>query len=50
MEQQKLILDALLGDPGFNSFGWRNHAGPVIDSQYVWWHSSTGATRPVSRR
>ena len=28
IEQQKLILDALLGDPGFNAFGWRNHAGP----------------------
>jgi ABC-type transport system substrate-binding protein len=41
VEQQKLILDALLGDPGFNAFGWRNHQGFILDNQYVWWHSST---------
>jgi peptide/nickel transport system substrate-binding protein len=40
IEQQKIILDALLGDPNFNAFGWRNHAGARVDSQYVWWHSS----------
>jgi peptide/nickel transport system substrate-binding protein len=40
IEQQKIILDALLGDPNFNAFGWRNHGGPLIDNQYVWWHSS----------
>jgi ABC-type transport system substrate-binding protein len=40
VEQQKLILNALLGDPAFNAFGWRNHAGVVLDNQYFWWHSS----------
>jgi peptide/nickel transport system substrate-binding protein len=40
VEQQKLILDALLGDPGFNAFSWRNHGGARVDNQYVWWHSS----------
>ena len=43
IEQQKLILNALLGDPAFNAFGWRNHSGRVVDSQYVWWSSSTAA-------
>ena len=40
IEQQKIILDALLGDPNFNAFGWRNHGGARVDNQYVWWHSS----------
>jgi peptide/nickel transport system substrate-binding protein len=45
IEQQKLILNALLGDPAFNAFGWRNHAGLILDNQYIWWHSS-GALPP----
>jgi peptide/nickel transport system substrate-binding protein len=40
VEQQKLILNALLGDPAFNAFQWRNHGGYVLDNQYVWWSSS----------
>jgi peptide/nickel transport system substrate-binding protein len=44
LEQSTLILNALLGDPAFNAFGWRNHgAGPAVDQQYVWWHKSTSA-------
>jgi peptide/nickel transport system substrate-binding protein len=38
--QDKLIINALVGDPSFNAFGWRNHAGIVLDQQYYWWHSS----------
>ncbi|HEX9260115.1 MAG TPA: ABC transporter substrate-binding protein [Acidimicrobiales bacterium] len=41
MEQAKLITNALLGDKEFMAFGWRNHGGYVVDSQYVWWHKST---------
>jgi ABC-type transport system substrate-binding protein len=40
IEQSKLITNALLGDPQFMAFGWRNHSGYVLDNQYVWWHSS----------
>jgi peptide/nickel transport system substrate-binding protein len=40
LEQSKLITNALLGDPQFMAFGWRNHAGYVVDNQYFWWHSS----------
>ena len=37
VEQSKLIANALLGDPAFNAFGWRNHAGFVLDTQKFWW-------------
>lgn len=37
VEQSKLITNALLGDPAFNAFGWRNHAGLVLDTQKFWW-------------
>jgi len=40
LDQSKLITNALLGDPQFMAFGWRNHAGYVLDNQYIWWHSS----------
>jgi peptide/nickel transport system substrate-binding protein len=40
IEQSKLINNALFGDPAFDAFGWRNHAGLFVDSQYYWWHSS----------
>ena len=40
IEQSKLINNALFGDPAFDAFGWRNHAGLFVDSQYFWWHSS----------
>ncbi len=39
MDQSKLITNALLGDPQFNAFGWRNHAGLSLDNQYFWWSS-----------
>ncbi|HEX9260642.1 MAG TPA: ABC transporter substrate-binding protein, partial [Acidimicrobiales bacterium] len=41
IEQSKLITNALLGDDAFNAFGWRNHAGLVVDNQYYWWHTSS---------
>ena len=40
--QDQFITKALFGDPDFFMFGWRNHAGVNIDSQYLWWHSSSG--------
>jgi peptide/nickel transport system substrate-binding protein len=40
LEQSKLITNAILGDPQFMAFAWRNHTGFVVDNQYVWWHSS----------
>jgi ABC-type transport system substrate-binding protein len=40
IEQSKLINNALFGDPAFDAFGWRNHAGVFVDQQYFWWHSS----------
>ncbi|HAP74728.1 MAG TPA: hypothetical protein DCR14_01435 [Acidimicrobiaceae bacterium] len=40
IEQSKLINNALFGDPAFDAFGWRNHAGLFVDSQYFWWHGS----------
>lgn len=40
IEQSKLINNALFGDPAFDAFGWRNHAGVYFDSQYFWWHGS----------
>jgi peptide/nickel transport system substrate-binding protein len=41
VEQSKLITNALFGDPAFDAFGWRNHAGLSVDNQYFWWHSSS---------
>lgn len=38
IEQSQLILAALLGDPTFEAFGWRNHAGLWVDTQNSWWH------------
>jgi peptide/nickel transport system substrate-binding protein len=43
IEQSALITNALFGDPAFEAFGWRNHAGLVPDNQYFWWHSSAAA-------
>lgn len=43
IEQSKLISNALFGDPAFDAFGWRNHAGLYVDQQYFWWHSSAAA-------
>lgn len=40
IEQSKLINNALYGDEAFDAFGWRNHAGLYLDSQFFWWHSS----------
>ncbi len=40
IEQSKLINNALFGDPAFDAFGWRNHAGLFVDSQFFWWHKS----------
>jgi peptide/nickel transport system substrate-binding protein len=40
IEQSKLINNALFGDPAFDAFGWRNHAGLFADQQFFWWHSS----------
>jgi ABC-type transport system substrate-binding protein len=40
IEQSKLINNALFGDPAFEAFGWRNHAGLFVDQQYFWWHGS----------
>jgi ABC-type transport system substrate-binding protein len=38
IEQSVLITNALLGTPDFFAFGWRNHAGIWVDTQYQWWH------------
>lgn len=43
IEQSKLINNALFGDPAFDAFGWRNHAGLFADSQFYWWSSSSAA-------
>jgi peptide/nickel transport system substrate-binding protein len=40
IEQSKLILNALLGSEEFEAFGWRNHAGIVVDTQNQWWHGA----------
>ncbi|MGE0136189.1 MAG: ABC transporter substrate-binding protein [Ilumatobacteraceae bacterium] len=40
--QDQFITNALFGVPDFYMYGWRNHAGTVIDNQYFWWHSSAG--------
>jgi len=39
IDQAAFILAALKGD--FQTFQWRNHSGVDLDSQYIWWHSST---------
>ena len=41
--QDSFITNALFGDPGFFMYGWRNHAGVRLDSQYFWWHSANAA-------
>ena len=46
----KLITNALFGSTRLHAYGWRNHAGIVIDTQYFWWHASADATAPRSRR
>jgi peptide/nickel transport system substrate-binding protein len=46
IEQSKLINNALFGDPAFDAFGWRNHAGLYADQQYYWWHSSAAIDAP----
>lgn len=46
IEQSKLINNALFGDPAFDAFGWRNHAGLYADGQYFWWHSSAAIDPP----
>jgi peptide/nickel transport system substrate-binding protein len=40
VEQSKLITNALVGDPSFNAFSWRNHAGNYFEYQTVWWSSA----------
>lgn len=41
--QADLITLALFGDPAFEAFIWRNHAGSVVSDQYFWWHSVNAA-------
>lgn len=41
IEQSTLINNALFADEAFDAFGWRNHAGIFVDSQYFWWHGSS---------
>lgn len=43
IEQGTLITNALFGAEAFDAFGWRNHAGLFVDSQYYWWHGSAAA-------
>lgn len=38
--QDAFITTALLGKDEFQVFGWRNHAGVIVDQQYFWWHSA----------
>jgi peptide/nickel transport system substrate-binding protein len=38
--QDQFITLALFGDPIFEAFGWRQHAGVGVDQQYYWWHSA----------
>ena len=39
--QDQYITKALFGDPDYQMFGWRSHGGVFVDSQYLWWHSSS---------
>ncbi len=41
IEQSKFIVTALQGD--FQAFQWRGHSGYDLDSQLIWWDSSTAA-------
>ena len=41
--QSDLITLALFGDPAFQIFIWRNHAGSSVSDQYFWWHSDNAA-------
>jgi peptide/nickel transport system substrate-binding protein len=41
VEQSTLITNALLGSDNFESFGWRNHAGLLVDNQTFWWSSKS---------
>lgn len=41
--QDSFITNALFGVPDFFIYGWRNHAGVRVDSQYYWWHSANAA-------
>ncbi|MGH9272355.1 MAG: ABC transporter substrate-binding protein, partial [Ilumatobacteraceae bacterium] len=40
-EQAQYISDAIAGN--FQLMGWRNHAGPSPDTEYVFWHSGSPA-------
>lgn len=40
IEQSTLITNALTGSENFEAFGWRNHAGLLVDSQNFWWNSN----------
>lgn len=40
--QDQYITLALLGDPSYSIFGWRNHAGLKVDQQNFWWNSLSG--------
>lgn len=40
--QDQFITLALLGDPSFYMFGWRQHAGVTVDQQNFWWNSASG--------
>jgi peptide/nickel transport system substrate-binding protein len=39
IDQGNYIVTALLGN--FQVFQWRNHGGLELDSQYIWWHSTS---------
>jgi ABC-type transport system substrate-binding protein len=41
IEQSTLITNALLGSDNFEAFGWRNHAGLLVDNQNFWWNSGS---------
>lgn len=41
--QSDFITLALFGDPVFEAFLWRNHAGSYVSDQYFWWHSDNAA-------
>jgi peptide/nickel transport system substrate-binding protein len=40
--QDQFITLALLGDPSFFIYGWRQHAGVKVDEQNFWWNSASG--------
>jgi len=39
LPQDDLINVVLFGAPDFEVVIWRDHAGVVVDQQYLWWHS-----------